>query len=386
MQGRNPNLEDPGTIQVILRRLCRDGGLVRLRFGTWTGEFPVQAIDEENILLPLPEVLRGQWGLKRHSRLDATLVDRGRGYEASLELISWLRFKGDPSCQFGLPRVLRALDPHRLADFVPEHPLPCLYSDGASNVVTGQASAFGLEGLEAGPLDGRDPARGLRIGAFSSMELALPGGHLVLPATVAYLERRVAGFLFHEPPREVMGPYQAWILEAQRAQTRRDLESLGPAGEEASPRSIEASAGPRILVASDRDPMILVISEGAFLSGRLAESLGRKFGVAWLDHVQGHVQSRVAEMPGGGSGWGRIRIVLVHQRLRVGSGMDLVRQLATEEGCPLPILLVGSEEDADLKRNRAIASGAVDFLPVEPFNAVRILRGLGETLSMFPGG
>jgi len=83
------------------------------------------------------------------------------------------------------------------------------------------------------------------------------------------------------------------------------------------------------------------------------------------------------------SGWGRIRLVLIHHRLRSGSAMERCRRLIQEEACPLPILIAGTEEESDLKRNRAVAAGAVDHLIVEPFNVLKILRALDETLKLF---
>lgn len=78
-----------------------------------------------------------------------------------------------------------------------------------------------------------------------------------------------------------------------------------------------------------------------------------------------------------------MRLLLVHQRLRVTSGLELTRDLIQEEACPLPILVVGLEEDVALKRNRAIAAGAVDFISVEPFHVLRVMKAIEDTLKMF---
>lgn len=86
---------------------------------------------------------------------------------------------------------------------------------------------------------------------------------------------------------------------------------------------------------------------------------------------------------GGDSGWGRFKLLLVHQRLRLSSGLELTRQLTQDEGCPLPILLAGTEEDVGLKRNRAIAAGAVDFISVDPFRILAVMRSIEETLALF---
>jgi hypothetical protein len=54
-----------------------------------------------------------------------------------------------------------------------------------------------------------------------------------------------------------------------------------------------------------------------------------------------------------------------------------------EEACPLPILVAGTEEEAGLKRNRAMAAGAVDHLVVDPFHVLSVLRTLDETVKLF---
>jgi CheY-like chemotaxis protein len=74
---------------------------------------------------------------------------------------------------------------------------------------------------------------------------------------------------------------------------------------------------------------------------------------------------------------------MIHARLRSGTSLERCRRLAQEEGCPLPILMVGSEEEADLKRNRAAAAGAVDYLVVDPFHVLTVLRTLDDTLKLF---
>jgi CheY-like chemotaxis protein len=127
--------------------------------------------------------------------------------------------------------------------------------------------------------------------------------------------------------------------------------------------------------------MLLVIAEGDAFANRVTESLGRKFGVAALDYVQGLVKPTLAGL--GGGDWGPVRLVLVHQRLRVSSGLELTHQMVANEGCTLPILVAGVEDDVALKRNRAIAAGAVDFISVEPFHVLKVMRAIEDTLRMF---
>jgi PleD family two-component response regulator len=56
-----------------------------------------------------------------------------------------------------------------------------------------------------------------------------------------------------------------------------------------------------------------------------------------------------------------------------------------QERCPVPVLLAGTEEDVEVKRTRAMAAGAVDYVPVEPFRILSVLRKLDETIKLFEG-
>jgi PleD family two-component response regulator len=76
---------------------------------------------------------------------------------------------------------------------------------------------------------------------------------------------------------------------------------------------------------------------------------------------------------------------VVHNQLRLASPLELCRQLMDQEGCPVPVILVGTEEDEGKKRHHALAAGAVDYVAVEPFRILAILRKLDETLRLFEG-
>ena len=78
-------------------------------------------------------------------------------------------------------------------------------------------------------------------------------------------------------------------------------------------------------------------------------------------------------------------MIVIHNHLRLVSPLELSRQVVEHEKCPLPVLLAGTDEDVDLKRNRAMAAGAVDYVPVEPFRILSVLRKLDETLKLFDG-
>ena len=117
----------------------------------------------------------------------------------------------------------------------------------------------------------------------------------------------------------------------------------------------------------------------------MAEALGRKWGVLSLDYITGNLLPFLKPFAGEGGDWGPVCLVIIHNQLRLASPLELARQVVSQEKCPVPVLLAGTEEDVDLKRNRAMAAGAVDYVPVEPFKILAVLRKLDETLKLFEG-
>lgn len=389
MGARSLNKEDPEAIRMVFQRLCENEGKVDLAFGKYQGAFAVLAEAPDRVILGLSALERGQWGLKPGGHLTLRLADRGLPYEAVVEFQGFGRLHGVEAAHIALPRTLRALDTHRLADYIPDRPVPCPFADQQNNVKDGFVVAFGEDGLELAPPEGVTSLGDLlRLNAQSSVELrAATGDPLTLEVRVAYFGDRVWGLRFQDsadPAR--LGRYRQWLREAMHHQAQKDRARFSAGGMEArsipgKPQVNPASSGLRVL--ADKDPLVLVLAEGEPFPARLAESLGRKLGFAALDRGKGPLQPLLAEVGATEASWGRVRLVLVHHRVRGGSALEWCRRLVEEEKCPLPILLMGTEEDEGLKRNRAVAAGAVDFLVVEPFHALRVLKSLEETLRLF---
>jgi CheY-like chemotaxis protein len=267
--------------------------------------------------------------------------------------------------------------------------VPCPFADQRNDVKDGLATAFGEDGLELAPPEGtRILGDMLRLNATSTVELrAALGESLVLPVKVTYFGEKVWGLRIAESAdRVAVGRYRQWLLEARHQQAHRDRSRFNPGGLESARLGHKeavrpAAAGLHLLV--DRDPLVLVLAEGETFAARLAEAIGRKFGVAALDLGPGPLKPALRDLGVDDLGWGRIRLLLIHHHLRSGSAMDRCRRLVQEEACPLPILVAGTLEEADLKRNRAVAAGAVDHLVIEPFHVLAVLQTLDQTLKLF---
>ena len=390
MGSSSQNRDHPQAIRMTFQRLVEDEGRVQAQFGTFKGEFRVLGESAERVILGISDLERGQWGLKIGARLTLHLLDRGLPFEAVVDFLGHGKLQGVEACHASMPRTLRALDTHRLGDFVPERPLACPFSDQHNNVKDGHATAFGEDGLELAPPEGtRALGELLRLNATSTVELrAAVGESMVLPVRVAYFGEHVWGLrIADSADRSTLSRYRQWLMEARHRQAQRDLARFNPGGLEFShhPSAQEGTkshgAVPKLLV--DRDPLILVLAEGDTFPTRLAEGIGRKFGVAALDLGPGALRPTLASLGAGEQGWGRVRLIMVHSRLRSGTSLERCRRLAQDEACPLPILMVGGEEEADLKRNRAASAGAVDYLVVEPFHVLTVLRTVDETLKLF---
>jgi hypothetical protein len=389
MGERSLNKDQPQAIRMVFQRLVEDESVVQVIFGSFRSDVRVLAEAPDRVILGITALERGQWKLKPGSRLTLNLVDRGLPYEAVVDFQGHGQVQGVEAAHVTMPRQLRALDAHRLADFVPDRPVPCTFADQHNNVKDGHATAFGEDCLELAPPEGtRSLGDMLRLNATSTAELRIAAGDsLILPVRVAYFADRGWGLRITDGADKVqLGRYRQWLMEQRHHMSRKDFAHFSPGGLE-SPRLVSRSvAAPtkallRILV--DRDPMLLILAEGEAFATRLAEAVGRKFGVAALDLGPGPLKPLLGDLGVDEQGWGRLRLVLIHHRLRFGSPMERCKRLTLDEGCPVPVLLVGTEEEAVLKRNRAVAAGAVDFLVVEPFRVLSVLRALDDTLKLF---
>lgn len=385
MGERTGHIEDPEGIRRVFQRLCRQGQSLEIRHGVESREVPVLAEAPGGLTLGLGEVDRARWSLKPGGHLLARIEDRGRHFEAILEMAGAAAGHAAEACRFLPPRTLSSLDEWSLADFEPDTPLPCTYTTTSLAIRDGLLRTFGQDGMLM-LLKGADghPVAPLRVGSEPVLDCALERTlKVVLPMVVAHYDDAQMGMRIRPTADpEMLRTYHAWLADKVWAQQERDRKAFSPEGE--TRRSAEKPAvrpGAMAALLHAHDPMVLVIDENDAFARHLAETLGRKFGVAHLDHIRGPVKPSLAAL--GPDEWGGVKLVLIHQRLRAGSGLELTRQLTGEEGCPLPILVMGHESDVELRRNRAIAAGAVDFIAFEPFHVLKVMKALEETLRMF---
>jgi hypothetical protein len=388
MSGRSAHLEDAEAIRMVIQRLCKAGQNLHLKFGAHGQDFPIHGESEDRIIIGFPLLAMNQWGLKPGVKMTLTLNDRGKRYEAIVELGGTGHMNGAECCHIYHPRMLRCLDDVKLSDFVPEQPLRCTYTTRQLDIRDGRIRALGLEGVEMLMDRASNPLKedAVRVGTETMLEIFLDRETRVLaPSRFAHFGDGYAGLPFREDgDRSYRQPYQAWLEDMIRRQRLRDQREFEPSGTQ-SPKAAEAEdarpgSGAKLIV--ERDPLVLIVCEGDVFPKHFAQSLGRKFGVAYLDYVQGDVLPTLGSLATEGN-WGRVKLLLVHQRLRISSGLELTRRLVQEEHCPLPILVAGIEEDVALKRNRAIAAGAVDFISVDPFNVLKLMKNIEDTLKMF---
>jgi CheY-like chemotaxis protein len=385
MDAHRPDLTSRDAIRALFQRACEGGELVRVTSEGAQGEARVLAERPEGLLLA---PIRGSVGAPKPGRsLGLHPQDRGLPFEGAARLLGLTPFGEGDAWRVEHPSRLRALDTHRLVTLVPDRPATCPFVDAAEHIRDGLALGFGPAGLElAPPRAARAWEAWLGPQATTLLDLRpVVGERLVLPLRVTYLGDRLWGLAI-EPsadPRD-LARYHAWLEEALGAQAQRDAARFSPEGVESARVALAATpppppAPPRVLV--DRDPMILVMAEGDIFPCRLASAVGRRFGVATLEPRRGPLRPLLGPLGDGGTGWGRVRLVLLHHRLRRGLALARCEELVRVEGCPLPVLISAGEEALDLRRARARAAGAADCLVVEPFRVLHLLRALDQALS-----
>jgi hypothetical protein len=384
-------LEDSTEIRMALQRLCLAGARLDVAYKAQRAAFPILTEDGERLAFRMPFDEIAAWGLRPGENLALKLKDRGLEYECVASHAGQEVLEGVEACYATIPRVMRRSDAHRLADFIPDRgpARAATFTNTRNALIDGAVQSFGEEGLELVLRSSKQDIRELlRMGEESLLDVPLENDlRLRTPTTVAYFGDNLVGLRFtKQADAAMLGRYRSWVQAQQVQQAQQDKDDFAPRGfQEATARINRAAAMPTVKILVDRDPMILLLSEKEDFARRLGEALSRKFGLAMLDHIKGPVRTQLLDVGGAGPDWGRIRMVMVHNQLRLASPLDLCRQVVGQEGCPVPVILAGTEEDEAKKRHHAVAAGAVDYLPVEPFRILAILRKLDDTLRLFEG-
>jgi CheY-like chemotaxis protein len=385
-------LEEDVAIRMVLQRLCLEGARLAVAFQDQRGSFPILTEDGERLAFRMEHEAVAAWGLEPGDSLALKFKDRGLEYECVVSHVGREVMEGVEACLATVPRVLRRSDMHRLADFIPDFATQsqvATFTNTRNALIDGLVQSFGEEGLELVLRNSKQDVRELlRMGEESLLDVPLAANlRLRAPTTVAYFGENLVGLRFtKQADGALLERYRAWIQDQQRLQAQQDREAFSPRGfKESLERSVQGAALPSARLLVDRDPVLLLLTEREDFARRLGEAMGRKFGLVTLDYIKGPVKAQIAPVSGG-DGWGRIRMVLVHNQLRLTGPLDLCRQLVQKEGCALPILMLGTEEDEAKKRHHAVAAGAVDYIAVEPFRILATLRKLDETLRLFEGG
>ena len=385
------NVEDPLIIRMMVQRLCQENKPCGLGFHDQSGEFPTLTEDGQRIAFDMPHKDIVTWGLQTGDSVELKLKDRSIRYEGIGSHLGPDKLEGLETCLLSMPRILRRADGHRLVDFVPDTEQKCTFTNARNALLDGTIQGLSEEGLE---IVLRDPRQGiqniLRMGEESLLDVTLAGGlRLETPTTVAYFNEDSVGLKFTKAAdAKLLDQYCNWIQEQQALQVQRDREEFQPSG--ITHPVVRAGVGPtvpQLKVWVDRDPMILLLTEKTEFAQRMSEALSRKYGFASLDYIKGTVGGQLARIGGAESTntWGRTRMVMVHNLLRLSSPLEVIRQITEKEKCPLPVLSLGTAEDEDKKRNHAIAMGAVDYLSVEPFRVLATLKKIDEVMSLFEG-
>ena len=379
-------LSDAAAIRMVFQRLCRSGGDLNLKIDGKDWAFPLFEELEGRVIVGITGPERAKWNMKVGDHYRMTVYDRGRKCQGTVEVAAFGQLDGSDCVHLEQPRSLQGRDYRGLADFLPEKPLRAVFTSPSMDFCDARIRAMGPDGLQL-PLYGTGAVKDgqLKLDTPTTMELAMDlDTKFVLRAVTDTMEEGVVGIRFTEKPdAAVLRNYRLWLTDAMISQDRKDRELFQTRGLRAVQVKGEVlKAGPTLQLLVERDPLVLVISEPAF-SARLAEVAGRKYGVAGLDYARGEVRPLLKALGVEGPDWGRVKLVLVHQRLRAASGMELAGKLVKGEDCPVPLLVAGPEEDGQVKRNRALALGAVDFLPVEPFRILTVLQALDQAYKAF---
>ena len=380
-------IEDSLSIRMIIQRLCLAGLKLSLACRNNRSQFQIMFQEPDRVLFRFTPAELEAWNFAKDENVSLIFEDRGFRYETVIEFIEKAEREGILCAQFTAPRILRRADDRRLAFFVPENAPKVTFSNSRNDVLDGQIKGMSRDGFEVYLKDSTQKIEDvLRMGEESTLDLALEDNlRITATAKVAYFGENHVGMKFTDKvDKTVLNQYRNWLDVQERVQSDKDREAF----ESGVLRSVGRGTGavlPQVKQWVERQPYLLILTEREDFARHMAEALGRKWGVLSLDYITGNLLPFLKPFAGESGGWGPISLIIIHNQLRLSSPLELARQVVTQEQCPVPVLLAGTEEDVDLKRNRAMAAGAVDYVPVEPFKILSVLRKLDETIKLFEG-
>lgn len=378
-------IEDAGAVRVLFQRLVAFAAKVTVQGPKGRAQVEVLRCDSDALLLGLSEANGLPLGLATEAHVTLGLEDRGVRWEAVVTFRAFTTLEEVSCAEVSLPRSLRCMDSHRFATFVPDEHIPCTFSNARGALLDAQVRGMSPEGVELALRDSRQNIRDhFRMGEEAILDIPLEANVKMVTATrVAYFGDATVGLQFTDKgDKALMNQFRTWLDTQQQLQAQRDREEfeLGT-----RPLRLKGSEHPTVRLLVDKNPLVLVLSEKEEVARRLAEGLGRKFGFAHQNYIKGALLPQMRDLGADEQTWGRIKLILIHNQLLLASPLELTRQLVEKEKCPLPILVAGTEEDAELKTNRAVQAGAVDYVAVEPFRILSVLRKVDETLKLFHG-
>ena len=380
-------LDDSLGIQIIIQRLCLAGVKIGMAARNQRGAFQILAQQPDRILVSIPTQDLAAWTFPVDEKVALSFEDRGFKYESVLAFKGITEWEGITCVSCSAPRILRRADDNRLAHFAPDTAPKVTFTNNRNALLDGQIKGLGKDGFELMMQDSSQKVQEvLRLGEESTLDLALDDDlRITTYAKVAYFGDNFVGMKFTDRvDSTVLGQYRNWLEGQQRLQAQRDKESFESGGEQ-RPRESHGPALPQLRLWVERDPAILILPEREGFARHMADALGRKFGISSLDYIKGSLKPYLAGPEPDAPAWGPFRLIVIHNHLRLVSPLELCRQVVEKEKCPLPVLLAGTDETLELKRNRALAAGAVDYVPVEPFKILSVLRKLDETIKLFEG-
>ena len=381
-------LDEELGIRIILQRLCLAGMRVTLSAQGRRARFQILAQEAERILVAMPTQELIDWNLPNGELVGLGFQDRGFQYESVVTFMGGTEWETIRCAGLSVPRVLRRADDNRLAHFAPDVAPRVTFTNNRNALLDGQIKGLGRDGFEMVMQDSSQKIQEvLRMGEESTLDLALEEDlKITTHAQVAYFGEDYVGMRFtNRVDKTVLARYRSWLDGQQQLQAQRDRESFESGTGRTAPKEGQGAVLPRPRIWGERAPRILILTEREDFARRMAEALGRKFGIVSLDYIKGNL-APLLRLPGNpDQEWAGARLLVIHNHLRLVSPLELSRQVVQQEKCPLPVLLAGTDEDMELKRNRAMAAGAVDYVPVEPFRILSVLRKLDETLKLFEG-
>ena len=390
-KAKHPEITDPEEIRIIFRQLVENARFVFPNFSD--EKLPCRLLndEEDSLFIALKTEDRERFGIRMNQQAAIRFFYECKEYYTSVAIMGAGRFEGTDALRLAYPRALRINDQYCLTQL---HLIPrrdCTFTSTTNQFCSGKIINLGVKGIDLRSEEVQPIRELLAVDHEVMVGFELSDSlKISQKGRVAYInqfDEIFAGIEFVDLDKGLEEKIAEWMTNQSIEKKNRELDALRKKRKPKPKRSAAApreNAGPvlahdyRGTILKEGDPYILLLSRDEALIQRLGKCLMRKYGILISKGRFSNVTKIMSHYDP--------KMIIIHDTIGTVSGFDLVKTILGHADAEIAAVIMGSAEEEQERRIRAIDAGALDYLPIEPFKMLPVFKRVDEAMSLFTDG